>query len=284
VSTQREVEVSYDVGNDFFRLWLDRRMNYTCAVFDHTDDLEEAQVEKLRVLHDFARVTPDKAVLDIGCGWGANLQYLAADRGVKAAHGITLSSSQLEEIQRRAVPGVTATLCDYRDYQPPLRFDAVSCICMMEHIATPQQARSGEAVELYRDFFRKVHRWTNPGAHFALQTILREEIPRDVADLRELSWGTQKIFPGGIALRMEDIARSVDPGWEILQVRTRREDYRKTTAEWLRRLRLHEGEIRERWGGAVFDDYQRYLAACVKGFERRYLSLAQWSLRRLEVS
>ena len=107
-STKQEVQVSYDVSNEFFRLWLDERMNYTCGVFEGTDNLEEAQVKKLNVIHDFAHITPEKRVLDIGCGWGANIEFLALDKGVKDVNGVTLSSAQYEEIKRRNVPGVTA--------------------------------------------------------------------------------------------------------------------------------------------------------------------------------
>src|SRR5271154_3451788 len=88
-STQAQVEVSYDVSNEFFRLWLDERMNYTCGIFDepsegwHTDSLEEAQVRKLQWHAKSARLSPEKRLLDIGCGWGANLEFQALSTGVK---------------------------------------------------------------------------------------------------------------------------------------------------------------------------------------------------------
>src|SRR5206468_18617 len=94
-STQSQVEVSYDVSNEFFRLWLDERMNYTCAVFDSPDQsLEAAQLNKLAILSDFAKVSPEKSVLDIGCGWGACLEYVATTRGARRSVGVTLSRSQ----------------------------------------------------------------------------------------------------------------------------------------------------------------------------------------------
>jgi hypothetical protein len=97
-SNKNEVQVSYDVSNEFFRLWLDERMNYTCAVYEsENQSLEAAQLNKLAILSDFAKVTPDKRVLDIGCGWGACLEYLATARGVKQAVGVTLSSAQAAE-------------------------------------------------------------------------------------------------------------------------------------------------------------------------------------------
>jgi cyclopropane-fatty-acyl-phospholipid synthase len=282
VSTQNEVEVSYDVSNEFFRLWLDRDMSYTCALFEGTDDLEEAQLKKLDWHHQAARVTPDKRVLDIGCGWGANLEHLCRRKGVRQATGITLSRAQGAEIERRQIPGLSLTVGDYRDFNPAERFDAVISICMMEHIATPAQARAGEHLELYRDYFRRVHRWTTPGSWFGLQTILRDRVPRDPDDLRDVAWVTTDIFPGGISLRLEDVVRSVSPYWEIMEVRLRREHYQRTCQIWRERLLAHEGQVRRTWGDRVFEDYDRYLRTCVRSFERHYQSLAQFSLRRID--
>jgi cyclopropane-fatty-acyl-phospholipid synthase len=281
MSSQPEVEVSYDVGNEFFALWLDHGMNYTCGVWDGVSNLEDAQRQKLSILHDLAHITPASRVLDIGCGWGSALEYLVVDREVEVAHGITLSEAQANYAQHRAVDGMTVSLCDYRDYEPDTRFDSVLSICMMEHIATPQQARRGEHLPLYRDFFRRVHSWTTPGAWFGLQTILRDRIPRDPSDLHDINWATQTIFPGGLSLRLEDVVRTVSPYWEIIEIHTRRDDYRRTTAAWLQRLCAHEHAIRAGWGDVVFDEYRRYLSTCVRAFERRYQSLAQYSLRRI---
>src|SRR5580700_9953820 len=153
-STQAEVEVSYDVSNEFFRLWLDERMNYTCGIFDepsegwHTDNLEEAQVRKLQWHAKSARLSPEKRLLDIGCGWGANLEFQALSTGVKECHGITLSRAQHDEIMQRKIPGVTASVCSYLDYKPAKKFDAIISICMMEHICSPEEARAGKHIEL----------------------------------------------------------------------------------------------------------------------------------------
>jgi cyclopropane-fatty-acyl-phospholipid synthase len=281
-STQAEVEVSYDVSNEFFRLWLDERMNYTCGLFDGTDSLEEAQLKKLAWLSQAAHVGPESVVLDIGCGWGANLEFLATSRGVRAAHGITLSRQQKAEIDRRGLPGVTASVCSYLDYQPPVRFDSIISICMMEHICSPEEARAGRAVDLYRNYFRLAHKWSKPGAHFGLQTILRNRVPRIANDLRDVGWVTYTIFPGGITPRLEEIIAAVNPYWEVLEVKTRRLDYRRTCEHWRQRLRDHEAVVRARWGAQVFADYDRYLTTCIRAFEMHYQSLAQYSLRRID--
>ncbi len=282
MSTQVEVQVSYDVGNEFFRLWLDKRMNYTCAVFEGTDDLDEAQVKKLGFLYDYAHIQPHHSTLDIGCGWGANVQYLAVDRGVKDVHGITLSPAQHEEIVGRKIPNLTSHCISYLDYRPDRKFDAIESICMIEHVVTPEEARAGKAVDKYRNYFRLAHSWAKPGAWFGLQTILRNRIPRDPKDARDVGWVTYEIFPGGITPRMEDIVAAVNPYWEIIEVKTRRLDYERTCEKWLEGLHRHEAKIRSTWGNKVFEDYDRYLSTCVRAFEKHYQSLAQWSLKRID--
>jgi cyclopropane-fatty-acyl-phospholipid synthase len=281
-STKDQVQVSYDVSNEFFRLWLDERMNYTCAVFEGTDNLEEAQLKKLNIIHDFAHITPEKRVLDIGCGWGANIEFLALDKGVKQVHGVTLSSAQHEEITRRAVPGVTAFCMDFFDYKPEQKYDALTSICMIEHVVSPEEARAGKSVERYRNYFKRAWEITNKGSWFGLQTILRNFVPRNRDDVRDIGWVTYEIFPGGITPRMEDIVQAVNPYWEIMEMKTRREHYGKTCWHWRDRLRKNEALIRQKWGDKTFDDYDRYLSTCVRGFDKHYQSLAQWSLRRID--
>src|ERR1700712_1906027 len=124
-STQREIEVSYDISNEFFRLWLDDRMHYTSASYlTGRETLEEAQINKCKILYDYAEMTPDKLVLDIGCGWGANVEYLSA-QGVKRVHGITLSTEQHNEIEARKLTGVWTKVVDYKDFEPTEKYDAL---------------------------------------------------------------------------------------------------------------------------------------------------------------
>ncbi|MFC6092987.1 class I SAM-dependent methyltransferase [Saccharothrix lopnurensis] len=280
MSTQADIEVSYDVGNEFFALWLDEERNYSCALWEDGDDLEAAQRRKLSYLGDLAGTGPDTAVLDVGCGWGANLAHQAAERGVRRLHGITLSPAQFGAVRERAIPGATVELCDYRDFTPAEPFDAVISIGMVEHIARPADVWSGANLAIYRDFFRRAHRWTRPGARFALQVILRDRVPRDRADLAELRWVTNSIFPGGMSPRLEDVLATAEPYWEVVGVRTRREHYRRTCAEWLRRLRANERLVRRRWGDRTFLDHERYLSVCVLAFAKRYQSLGQFCLER----
>jgi cyclopropane-fatty-acyl-phospholipid synthase len=282
-STKDQVQVSYDVSNEFFRLWLDERMNYTCAVYENDEQsLEAAQLNKLRILSEFAHVTPDTKVLDIGCGWGANLEYLATTRNVKNSYGITLSSAQMEEINQRKLPGVKAYCGDYKDHKPEVKYDAVISICMIDHLVSPEEARQGKAVDNLRKFFKKAHEWTTPGAWFGLQHIVRNRVPRAKKDLEDVHWVTHVIFPGGLNPRIEEVVQAVNPYWEIMEMHSRRTHYQRTTFEWRKRMRDHEAEIRQKFGDQVFEDYDRYLSTCVTAFDKHYSSLAQYALRRID--
>ncbi|MDX2009497.1 MAG: class I SAM-dependent methyltransferase [Myxococcaceae bacterium] len=288
-STKAEVEIGYDISNEFFRLWLDERMHYTSAVFDaeHTT-LEQAQRNKSRWLADFAEVTPDSLVLDIGCGWGANVEYLALERKVKNVHGITLSSAQFEEIKARKLPGVTVWCVDYKDFKPPQPYDALVSIEMIDHLVSPAQQKEGLAVQIYREYFNKTAQWVKPGACFGFQAILRDRVPRTRKDLEDLKFTADVIFPGGLNPRLEELVEACGQSWEIVQLNTRRVDYGKTTAEWLRRFRANKDKIMASgWGTkvmsngeTVWTNYDRYLSTCVKAFANHWSSDVQMKLRK----
>jgi cyclopropane-fatty-acyl-phospholipid synthase len=284
-STQEEIQVAYDVSNEFFRLWLDERMHYTCAVFDKdTDTLEQAQENKSRVLYDYAELSKDRTVLDIGCGWGANLEYIVR-RGIKEAHGITLSPAQTDEINARKIPGLKVWCTDYKDFAPPdgMKYDSLVSIEMIDHLCSPAQAAKGQAVELYRKYFNRVAEWIKPGGWFAFQAILRNRVPRTKNDIADLKFTADEIFPGGLNPRLEELVMAVNPSFEIVELQTRRTHYGKTTAEWLRRLQLHEKTIVEKWGKKVYDDYVRYLSTCVRAFHNHWSSDVQMKLRHIHL-
>jgi cyclopropane-fatty-acyl-phospholipid synthase len=281
VATQAEVEVSYDVGNDFFQLWLDRRMNYSCAVWANGDDLDRAQTRKLDFLHDLARTDQHSRVLDIGCGWGANLERLVESRSVAAAEGITLSPAQATEIRARRLPRTQVHLVDYRDFAPVQPFDAAVSIEMFEHIATPAQAARGQHMAVFRDYFRRVHDWTRPNAWFALHTITITKLPRRSDHIRDMAVATRTVLPGSRCARLDEIVQACSATWEVMSVATRRQDYVRTCEEWLRRLRANKETIRSRWGDRTYDEYDHYLRSCVWAFDLGYLSIAQLALRRI---
>jgi len=283
MATAAEIQSTYDApGTEFYRLWLDRRMTYSCALWGPGDTLETAQEAKLGFLHDLARVTPEHRVLDIGCGWGASLEYGARERGVRRSTGITLSPAQRLEVRRRQIPGVSAMVVDYREFAPAELFDAVISMGMLEHIATPEQARRGRHVEIFRGYFERAHSWTRPGAWFALQTILMGRLPRRRGDIEDMAVATRRVFPGSKCGRLEDVVRAAGATWEVMEVFTRRDDYVLTAAAWVERLEANEERIREGWGEELYRDYLHCMASTVRAFERGYAYPAQLALRRID--
>src|SRR5690606_21016551 len=133
------VRAHYDVGNDFYRLWLDRNMVYSCAYFrDESDDLDTAQEAKLDHICRKLRLKPGERFLDIGCGWGSLVMYAAERYGVEAT-GLTLSEPQAALAQERIAAAGLADRCrievrDYRELPPATGFDKVASIGMVEHV------------------------------------------------------------------------------------------------------------------------------------------------------
>ncbi len=282
-STQADIDVSYSVSNEFFELWLDKNMHYTSGAYLKGDEtLEQAQINKIRILSEYAEVDENSRVLDIGCGWGSAMDHLVNECNAKEVHGITLSTAQLEWVHKRNLPRAKAWLQDYSTYVPEQKYDALISIEMIDHLCSPKQAREGKAVDIYRQYFNKLGEWVEPGAHFGFQAILSDRLPRKRKDVEDLAFTANVIFPGGRNPRMEELVQAVRPKWEIIELRTQRMDYRNTTAEWLRRMREHEAYIRKTWGDQLFDDYERYLDVCVRGFEAHWCSDVQMKLLRVE--
>ncbi len=280
-STQAEIDESYSVSNDFFKLWLDEGMHYTSASFLTGDEsLEQAQWQKCKILYDYAEMTPDKLVLDIGCGWGSNLEYLSS-QGTKRSHGVTLSTAQADWINARNLPGVKVWLKDFFEFEPEEKYDALISIEMVDHVCSPEQSRKGMAIDLYRNYFKRCADMVKPGSSFGFQAILRNRVPRTRKDLEDLAFTADVIFPGGLNPRLEELVAAVNPYWEIEELRTQRTSYGRTTGEWLRKLRLHEATIREKWGDRVFEDYERYLDTCVRAFDAHWSSDVQMKLKHI---
>jgi cyclopropane-fatty-acyl-phospholipid synthase len=161
---------------------------------------------------------------------------------------------------------------------------------MIDHLVSPKQQQEGLAVPIYRDYFNKLATWVKPGACFGFQAILRNRVPRTRKDLQDLKFTADVIFPGGLNPRLEELVQACGQSWEILELKTRRVDYGKTTAEWLRRFRLNEKKIKEKWGAmkmsdgeTVWNNYERYLSTCVRAFANHWSSDVQMKLRHIDV-
>jgi cyclopropane-fatty-acyl-phospholipid synthase len=186
-------------------------------------------------------------------------------------------------VHRRGLPNVKAWLQDYATYTPEQKYDGLVSIEMIDHLCSPKQARDGLAVQIYRGYFNKLAEWVEPGATFGFQAILSDRVPRKRQDIEDLAFTANIIFPGGRNPRLEELVQAVRPKWEIIDLHMQRRDYGRTVGEWLRRMRLHEDHIRSTWGDQLFDDYERYLDTCVRGFsdEHQWCGDVQMKLLRV---
>jgi cyclopropane-fatty-acyl-phospholipid synthase len=272
-SPQRDkavVQYHYDVSNDFYKLWLDPKMLYSCAHFGDADmTLAEAQESKLDLICRKLRLEANEDFLDIGCGWGALLQWAATKYGVKA-HGITLSQEQLDFNNKWIVEAglqdrVTVELKDYRDLQGSKTYDKVSSIGMIEHVG----------IANYSKYFKNVLVSLKPGGLF-----LNHGIGLNQLWLPEIAFILRYIFPDSQCPPITTYLQSAkECGWEIVDVDCWRPHYAKTLRCWAANLDQQLGPATTIVGKRI-KIWQIYLRFCAQGFENGSSSVYQTVLRR----
>lgn len=270
----------YDVGNDFWRIWLDSTMSYSCAMWDPDDDLERAQRRKLDFHVDQARAAGAARVLDVGCGWGAMLMHLVGSSGVKHAVGLTLSEAQAEYLRAIAPDNVEVWVRNWSDYEPTEPFDAIISIGAFEHFAR-QGLSAEEQIEAYRRFFSSCRNWLKPGGRLSLQTIAYGDIPRD-RQLRD-RFIVDDVFPESELPRLADIARAAEMELEIEKVRNDRDDYVKTLRAWFDRLRAQRADAVAVSSEEVVARCERYLRTFAYSFELGAFTLLRLTMRRIDL-
>ena len=155
------------------------------AVYERTSDtLEQAQLNKARALYDFAEMTPDKRVLDIGCGWGANLEYLCRARREARPRHHAVDARSTTRSTRRSSPGVQVTCTDYKDFAPDREVRRAAVDRDDRPPVLAGAGAQGLAIDIYRDYFKHCASWVKPGACFGFQAILRNRVPRNRAGPR----------------------------------------------------------------------------------------------------
>ncbi len=271
----------YDVGDDFWRTWLDPTMTYSCAMWrDPGDDLEAAQRRKLDHHVAQARAHGQARVLDVGCGWGSMLTHLVRAHGVAHAVGLTLSEAQLAHVRATAPPGVEARLSSWSDYQPAEPFDAVISVGAFEHFAR-QGLGASVQVESYRRFFSACRGWLKPGGRLSLQTIAYGDVPRD-RPLRD-RFIVDEIFPDSELPRLADIAQAAEMSLEIELVQSDRDDYAKTLRSWFSRLRARRAEAVAVSSEETVARYERYLRTFAYSMELGAFTLLRLTMRRIDL-
>lgn len=264
----------YDVGNDFFRLWLDDSLAYSCAMRSEQgeDTLESAQQRKIRHHLDAVHPATARAVLDVGCGWGSMLRPLAEDHRVPKVVGLTLSDAQAAHVRAQGYPGVEVHTLDWRDYRPENTFDGIISVGALEHFARPGQSPA-EKTRVYRDFLTCCRDWLDDGGVLSLQTIAYANMePREANPLMA------EIFPEADLPTLAQVTAAAEGLFEVVSVRNDRLDYAWTCEQWARRLRAHREEACELVGAEVVARYERYLRTCAMGFRMGKIALLRMVL------
>ena len=256
------VRFHYDVSNDFYALWLDPAMVYSCAYFEQPEDsLAQAQHAKLDHICRKLQLQPTDHLLDIGCGWGALLVHAAREYGVRA-HGVTLSQRQFEfathQIARAGLSDrVTVALQDYRDLPGISVYDKIASVGMFEHVG----------LKNLPVYFSTVQRLLKPSGLF-----LNHGITHYVEGWDKMTLSTEfinrYIFPAGELDTVGNILRAMErAGFEIADVEALRRHYALTLRHWVARLEQHHEKALEHVSESTYRAWRLYMAACALEFE-----------------
>jgi cyclopropane-fatty-acyl-phospholipid synthase len=265
----------YDLSNDFYALWLDPTMTYSCALWGPGDDLAAAQLRKLDHLLDAANTRGAARVLDVGCGWGGLLRRATERHGVGHAVGLTLSERQAAWLaRRRPAPAVEVRVENWSEHRPRRPYDAIISVGAMEHFARfglPRPAR----VESYRRFFAFCRAALPAGARLVVQTNVKGNnrlLSRQT--VAEMAFVIESVFPESEIPALVDLVEASEKRFEVLGIRNDAHDYVRTCQEWLRRLRSRRDDAVGIVGEGVVADYERFLGAFVEQFRQRHLGLS----------
>jgi cyclopropane-fatty-acyl-phospholipid synthase len=272
------VRSHYDVGNDFYRLFLDRRLVYSCGYFpSESTDLDAAQEAKLEHVCRKLRLQPGDRLLDIGCGWGALVLHAVQHHGVRAL-GITLSEPQAREARERiAAAGLedrcTVEVRDYRDLPSDERFDKIASVGMVEHVGRRRMRR----------YFREVARHLKPGGLFLNHGIVSLEGPPgplrrvSLVALRPLtSFIPRYVFPDSELVSVAELtAPGEREGLELRDVESLREHYARTLRHWVRRLEANHEVARRLVGEATYRVWRIYMAGSAHFFTAGHIGVVQ---------
>lgn len=263
---EKEVASHYDIGNDFYSLWLDDTMSYSCGYFKTDQDtLYEAQCNKVERILKKLYLKEGMTLLDIGCGWGYLLIRAATEYGVKGV-GITLSMEQKKEFENRIeILGLTdrikVELMDYRDLpQYGKTFDRVVSVGMVEHVGR----------ENYDLFIKSAETVLVPGGLFLLHFISAlKEYPGD-------PWMKKYIFPGGMVPSLREMINLLsDHQFYTLDVESLRRHYYKTLRHWDQNFNKNRDQIEKKMGTEFVRMWDLYLNACAATFHNGIIDLHQ---------
>lgn len=253
----------YDIGNDFYQLWLDAEMIYTCAYFpDQVATLEDAQIAKMDLVCRKLRLQAGQTVVDAGCGWGALARHMARRYGV-TVKAYNISHEQIAYARQRAkVEGLDGKVEyveeDYRNISG--RYDAFVSVGMLEHVGPDH----------YQELGRVIDRSLTERGIGLIHTIgQNRSTPMS-------PWFLKRIFPGSYPPTLREMMAVFEPwGFTVLDVENLRLHYAKTVEHWLRRFELHQDRIQEMFDECFVRAWRLYLSGCISNFSLGTLQLFQ---------
>lgn len=265
---RQAISYHYDVSNEFYKLWLDQRMVYSCAYFQSPDDsLDQAQEQKLDHICRKLRLKQGQRLLDIGCGWGGLVIYAAENYGVHA-EGITLSEPQAETASERIRERGLEDRCrvllkDYRELGDHEGYDVLASVGMVEHVGEANLPR----------YFRQALDLLRPGGAF-----LNHGITRRATDSPESkgSFSDTYVFPDGELTPISTRLRAAEQqGFEILDVESLREHYAMTLRHWVRRLEVNHQRALEHVSEPTYRVWRLFMSGSAHAFSVGRLNLHQ---------
>ncbi len=242
----------YDVGNDLYEKMLDRRMIYSCGLWDSATNLDDAQEAKLKLVFGKLGLEPDQRILDIGCGWGGALEYAATRYQVRGV-GITVSQNQVEHASRRCdgLP-IAFVLRDYRDLRGS--FDHIYSIGMFEHVG----------VKNHRTYMDTVHRCLRRDGRFLLHAI-GTAVSTSPTD----PWINKYIFPNSMIPSQSQIATAIEGLFYITSWQRIGSHYERTLLAWRANVEHHWQELSQAHNERFFRMWRYYLSASAASFRAR---------------
>ncbi len=265
---RRNIQHHYDIGNDFYKLWLDRQMVYTCAYFpDPAMGLEEAQVAKLDYVCRKLRLAPGETVVEAGCGWGALALHMGKFYGaiVKAYN---ISKEQIAYARERArseglQDRVQFIEDDYRNVSG--KFDALVSVGMLEHVGTDRYPELGAVID----------RSLKAAGRGLIHSIGRD-YPSPMTP-----WIERNIFPGACPPSLSQMTQIFEPfGFSVLDVENLRLHYAKTLEHWLARYEAATERVTQMYDAEFARAWRLYLAGSVAAFRSGAMQLFQVSFTR----
>jgi cyclopropane-fatty-acyl-phospholipid synthase len=263
------IHFHYDVSNEFYALWLDRAMVYSCAYFETPDvDLDAAQQAKLEHICRKLLLKPEDEFLDIGCGWGALVIYAAKHYGVRA-HGVTLSPHQLKVAQERIEQAgltdrVRVELLDYRDLPGESVYDKVASVGMFEHVG----------LKNLPVYFSTVNRLLKPRGLFLNHGITHDSEGWETNISTEFI--NRYVFPDGQLDSISNIERVMERSkFEIADVEALRPHYAMTLRHWVAGLERNRSQALQYVNEATYRVWRLYMTACALQFESGEIGIYQ---------